>query len=448
MGTFPFGTATAPAPPGTLLPPGWNNQWKKAKALAQTGTGVARIAAMGESWVAGQSTGTVTDCLLYGWVGRLDSMLAGTASVGGTTPAGLGGYAEGYTIAAAAPGNLNSPSSPYGNSSLPAFVTSDGGVSQLWTPSSNGSTWVTIAAPVHPVTGANPTSMDILTVDFNTNSWQYSVDGGGAVTVTPPAGTPPTGVNATVGAGIMRRTSITFAGNTTHTVAVQQNAANALAFNGHITYYGTTGLGIFRGPLPGWKATDFATGGGTTASSTGGNSLTPDHILPYSGVTPTSPNGIVNNNIYASCANGFPFNGVDLAIIQIGGNDCTQFGSPDLMRKAVTRFINAFRRANPLTATTPGCSILFVGESYFSPYSDDSNAAPTANFEWQRYKAILFELSQMYGCGWLDLQQVFGETPVARGLTINGGAHPTQNGAGAGGGDGHLLIAQSIYSLL
>lgn len=437
MGDYPFGPA-AVITPGAVLPSGWNTQWKTAKAAAVAGTGTAKIAAIGESWVAGQSTGTVTDCLLYGWVGRLDALLAPS----------MGAYAEGYTAGGVNPGTLNSPSSPYGNVTLPSYTTPDGGIGMIFAPSGTGSTWVTISAPLHPVTGAAPTGMDLFTVDFNNNAWQYSVDGGGAVTITPANGSPPTGVNGTVGQGIMRRTAITFAGGGTHTVAVQQNGANALAFVGHVTYYGTSGLGIMRGCVGGWKAMDFATGGGATAGITGSNSLTPDHIIPWSGVNSAQVNGVVNNNIYASCAAGFPFSGVDLAAIQLGGNDCTQFSSPEGMRKALARFINALRRGNPATGTAGGTSILFIGESYFSEYSDDSNAGPTSNFEWQRYKTVIWQLAQQYGCGWLDLQQVFGETPVARGLTVSGGAHPTQNGGGAGGGDGHLLIAQSIYSLL
>lgn len=425
-------------PAYTVLPPGWNTQWLAAKAAAIAGTGTARVAIIGDSWSAGSSSGTVDDALLYGYVGRLDALLAPT----------LGGYAEGYTIAGCNPGgaNINAPSSPYGNTSIPNTQSAvDGGIGACWGPSVNNSTWLTISAPVHPVTGANPTAMDLLTVDFNTSAWQYKVDGGSAVVITPSAGPPPSGPGTT-GNGMLRRTSITFAGNTTHTVALQQNAGNALSFAGHITYYATTGLGIMRAAVPGSKSIDYATGGGTTASNSGGTSVTPDHIIPWSGLSPSSTP--VNNNIYASAASGFPFAGVDLAIIQLGGNDCTQQSGVENMRKAMTRFINALRRGNPVTATSPGVSILMLGEAYVSEYSDNASGGPATNYEWQRYKAVIKNLAHTYGCGWLDLQQLFGETPCLRGLMTAGTAHPTQHSEGAGGGDGHLTIANAIYGVL
>lgn len=418
-----------------VLPSGWDIQWRAAKDAALAGAGTAKIAVIGDSIVAGQSSGTVTDCLLYGFAGRLDALLATS----------LGGYAEGYTMGGLQPGQglITAPSSPY---SSPAGSTTfaDGGIGQTWSANTTGSTYLTITAPVHPVTGANPVSMDILTVDFNTNTWQYAVDGGAPVTVTPASGTPPNGVNGTVGQGILRRTSIAFTGNTTHTVAVQANAANALMLCGHVTYYGTAGLAIMRNGIPGWRAVDFATGGGTTASSTGSNSMTPDHIIPWSGANPsTTP---ANNNIYASAAAGFPFN-CDLGIIHIGGNDCTTGTSAEAVRKAVTRMIHAFRRAVPASGSTPGTSVLILGAPYYSEYSDNPSAGQTG-YEWQRYKDILRGLAASYGCGWIDLEEVFGETPAARGLVASGQVHPTQNGAGAGGGDGHLLIAQTVYGVL
>lgn len=427
-------------PPWTVLPPGWNYQWLAAKGSALAGSGIARIAIVGDSWAAGASSGTVTDALLFGWAGRLNAFL---------TPV-MGSYCEGYTIGNCNPGgaNMNSPSSPYGNVTIPnTQAIADGGIGSCWGPSVNNSNWLTISVPVHPVTGVNPQQLDLLTVDVAAAAWQYKLDGGSAVITTPASGSPPTGVNVgNIGAGIMRRTNMTLPGNTTHSVAIQQNAGNALSFSGHITYYGTSGLAFMRAAVPGSKAPDFATGGGTTSSNSGGNSLTPDHIAPWSGLNPSS--SPVNNNIYASCASGFPFSGVDLAIIQLGGNDTTQGSSVQGMVNALTRFINVFRRGNPATATSPGCSIIILAEAYVSEYSDNSTAGTNVNTNWQRYKLPLMNLASAYGCAWIDLQGLFGEAPVGRGLMTAGSAHPTQNGQGAGGGDGHLTIAQAIYGIL
>ena len=423
-----------------MLPSGWNTAWVAAKAAALAGTGIARVAVIGDSWAAGQSSGTVTDVLTYGWPGRLDALLR---------PA-MGSYAQGYTIAGCNPGTLTSPSSPYGNSSLPNVVTTDGGIGQTWGTSTTGSTFVTITAPVDPVTNAQPVSMDLFTVDFNTNSWQYTVDGGGAVTVTPASGTPPNGVNGTVGQGMLRRTSITFTGAAPHTVVVQQNGANALAISGHVTYYGTTGLGLFRAAVSGSKSIDFATGGGTTASSSGGNSITPDHIVPWAGLNSGSTPAVNNIPVSLGAAGAFPFGGIDLALVQLGGNDCLQGSSMYGTRNALARFINALRRGNPATATSPGCSIVIIGEGFVSEYSDYSTAAPATNYQWQWYKSVCWEMAQAYGCAWIDLQEIFGEAALGRGLFSTSGTqgHPTQNGGGTGGGDGHLVIAQALYGIL
>lgn len=431
------------SPTAATLPAGWNTQWLAAKAAAAAGTGTAKIGTIGDSYTVGVSSGTVTDVLTYGWLGRLDALLLNS---------GLAAYAEGYQIAGLAPGGAitNSPSSPYGNSSLPGTTTAyDGGCGFCYGTNLNGSTWVTISCPLHPVTGAAPTGIDIFTIDFNsTATWQYSVDGGSATTITPPSGTPPTGVNGTTGQGIVRRTSITLSGGISHNVALQQNQANGLFLMGHVTYYGSAGLGLMRNGLSGTRAVDYATQGGTTASSTGGVSLTPDHIIPWAGLGPSSTPA--NNYMYASAASGFPFStgaGCDLGIIMLGGNEMFTGTGLAATEKTVSRMINAFRRGVPATSTTPGASVLIVMQPIVSNYS--SNYQAWSGQYFQQIKRIYAGLAAAYGCGFIDLQEVFGEDPLSRGLfSADGQQHPTQNGSGAGGGDGHLLIAQTIYGVL
>ncbi|MDE2103228.1 MAG: SGNH/GDSL hydrolase family protein [Patescibacteria group bacterium] len=407
-----------PHPVGTLLPSRWDAQWRAAKAAAEAATGTAKIAVVGDSYVSGQSSGTVTDCLLYGFVGRLDAMLAPS----------LGGYAEGYTIGGVAPGNLASPSSPY-PSSVGAFTAYDGGVSQVWGPSATAAIWLTITAKKHPVTGAYPTKIDLFTIDFDTHKWSYKIDGGAETVVTCEG-------SGTIGDGVLRRTSITLSGTAEHAIELNNLEANGLIFMGHVAYYAASGLGIMRAGLPGFRAIDFATGPGAEASSSGGYSLTPDHIKPWSGV----------EDAYNKSAATFPWK-PDLLIVHVGGNDCTYGGSIEAMRNALTRMIVAGRRGIPSSAATPGASVLILGAPYPSEYGENASATNRTS-QWQKYKSVLVEMAQSYGCAWLDLQEVFGEDDVARGLVESGLIHPTQDGHGTGGGDGHMLIAESIKEIL
>lgn len=454
MTLMPFApVSTLPSVVGAIQPAGWNNRWRADKASVPSG-GTARAVVVGESWVAGQFTGSGGagggDCLKFGWTGVLDTILAQQ----------LGSYAEGYTVAGVAnftPGGLTQPTSPYSSVATSSYTVADGGWGQAWAPTVTGSTWMTISAPPHAVTGAVATSMDVFTIDFTSAaSWTGTPDVGSPQTITPAAGSPPTGVNiAVIGQGIVRRTTFNFTGGGTHSVALQANGANGLALMGHVTYYATSGLGFMRCPVPGWKVTDFATGGGPTASSTNSTSLTPDHIGIWSGVgpaQPASPPGMagsaVNLNIYASSnPGGFPHN-ASLAILSMLGNDCTQGGSVDAARRGLTRYINAFRRASPLTATQAACSILIVSEAYASPSSDNASVASPNNSVWQNYKSMAYDLAGMYGCAYLDLQQVFGEQPVISGFMGINGAHPTMNGGSYNGASGHGTIGLAVASLL
>jgi lysophospholipase L1-like esterase len=409
---------------GAALPSGWDFQWQAAKAAAAAGTGTAEVVLIGDSTTAGQSAPPVTDTLVFGWAGRLDTLLAGSSG------ANLGGFAEGYTIAGLQPGTgtQTTPSSPYNTPG--AFAVYDGGVGQAWVASTTGVPWLTITVPVHPVTSAAPTSIDLLTLDYNTNQWSYAVDGGAAVTVTC-AGP------GTIGNSILRRTTISLAGTTPHSIVLTNVSANGLIFMGHVAYYSNHGVGIFRNGIPGFRAVDFATGGGSTAGSSGGISATPDHIKPWSGI----------NDAYNNSGASFPWT-ADLAIIMLGGNDVTLGSGTDAFKKTITRFIHAFRRGNSPLSSTPGASILIVAEGYPSEYGDNFSAVGAEAYEAQRIKTILRDLANSYSCGFIDLDALFGETPVARGLMAAGLVHPTQNGSGAGGGDGHLTIANAIYSIL
>lgn len=428
-----------PGIPGAYVPPGSLLQWQTAKRAAQKGTGLARLGfPMGDSITAGQSGNAPAnaDSLKYGYVGRLKTLLLQSMALS----------ADGFTIGGCLPGTLNSPSSPYGNSALPAGSQPDGGIGVVNLPSGTGSTYVTVTMQQDYDTGAFPAAgpsgafCDLLTVDFNTNQWSYAVDGGGATTVTG-AG------SGTVGQGIMRRTSISgLAGGQTHTVALTNVSANGLLLTGHVTYYGTTGLQIFRNGIPGLKAVDFAVGPGTTAGYTGSNSFSANKTDAWAGQATTgTPAGVVN---------GFPFSGLDLAIIMITGNDASYGADPEETRRSISRYIDAVRRANPGNASSSGypCSVALVSNIWIDEYSDNSSVSNAVALGGiAKLKTILSALARDFNCAYLDLHTLLGETPVATGWGTSGQVHLNQQPALAATAtptnDGHLYVAQALTAM-
>jgi lysophospholipase L1-like esterase len=247
--------------------------------------------------------------------------------------------------------------------------------------------------------------------------------------------------------GNIRRTNIPLAGNVSHTINLQQNASNALRLIGHVAYYGTSGVGIMRAANGGWGACSYATGnassgtnpGGGMGNTTSGNSLTTDHIQPWSGTYTFQ----VNN----ACT-GFPFQ-PDLMILGLGPNDATDGSPPGMVRSAMERFINAARRGVPASSSTQlGASILILADPVPSMYGDSTLGGPL--YAWHRYKELMRSIAQDYGCAYLDIGEVFGETSQTRGLIANSGqlGHPTQSNGASLGTDGHSLITQVVSGIL
>ncbi len=418
------------APLGAFLPPGWNAQWTAARNAARGGQGTASILVAGDSVAAGQGAPTTQfDALLKGWVGRLDQLL---------TPQ-LGAFAEGYTAGGVAPvgitgAPLTSPSGPYGN--FGANTPTDGPFGQSFSASPIGGTWEIITAKAHPVTGAFPTKVDLLTVDgVVAGQFSWQIDAGAVNTVTTVNGT------GVTGNGSLRRTTINLDGLSTHTITLVNVNANGLLFVGHVAYYGATGLGIFRAVNPGFRGVDFATGPGATAGQGGNPSVTPDHWQPITGI----------NNAYNTIGGTFPAR-PDLLIMALGGDDAVFGASTSYLRRAISRVVQAARTGVPASSGSPGASVLFLASPGFDPYSDNYSAVGAAqsgvSFEASKFGAVLADVANAYGCGVLSLGPYFGQTPVARGLQQAGFVHPTQSNGAALGADGHSLIAQAVNGVL
>jgi lysophospholipase L1-like esterase len=409
------------------VPVGALDTWQTAKVTALIGSGQANIVALGDSITAGQNAFNNADALTYGWVDRLAALLNVT----------MAAYANFYTLGGYGPQRLYS-SGTYGTNSTPYNSTAgswngySGGIGEVWVPNDTATWDLTITVPNHPVTGAAPTAVDLITVSYlgAATSWQYQVDGGSANTVNNVG-------SASLPGAVLVRTHISLTGGAPHTIKVgQQSVSNALMFVGHAVYYGTTGLGVVRAGLQGWRASDFTVGAGATAGSAGsGNAISsagPDHLQPWTGVT-SSTN---------TAGAGFPFQ-PHLAIIALGINDAAYGTHPSAYQKALARAVHAFRRGRA------NCSVVIMNTAFAGTYADNALGGVYANgFRYDRYKQLARGVANDMGCVYYDVDSQFGETAVAGGYELNTDPHPTANGTGAGGGDGHLLMAQSLAAIL
>ena len=403
------------------LPNNWySGAWFTQKALAQAGQGIASLAAIGDSITGGANTSNA-DGLAYGWMGRLKALLVPS----------LGAAWEAWPFATYQSGQIPTSTCPFTWTGT-AFPTYDCGMAN-GNAMPDAATWeVTIAANAHPITGVYPTSVELLYVDRSSaaGTFQYQIDSNTAVSAPALSGGGSTYANS-----ILCRLSIPLDGLSNHTVKIGQltNAYAIIACTMVIHYNASSGLGLGRNGFGGFKAVDFAEGAGATAggSTTFANlqSYGPDHIQPWTGQT------TANNTAGA----GAPF-APHLGIISLGTNDFGYGTHPLAFEKAICRMVEAFQAGQP--APSPG-NVLIVAPQASMIYGSGNN-----NYKVYRYKGILRNIADRYGCAFIDLETLFGHNSVANGWMTSGNVHPTANGSGTGGGDGHLLIAQTIASIL
>jgi len=239
----------------------------------------------------------------------------------------------------------------------------------------------------------NFTAMDILACHFNASgTWTWAVDGGAPTTVT-----------NTSNDGLLTRIPLTGLSSGQHTLTFSSfSAQTAMVLAGVATYTGAAG---------GFAYANVAQPGQTAAAALQGAPLT--NIQGYQSAG--SPTGF-----------GYPA-GPDLALIEFGVNDLSQFktpfADPGSFGILLRQLIAALRRANPTV------SIVLVS-SWCGPggnYTDDSGFGQSA--VWHLYEDEMQKAAQRAGLGILSLEQRWGSTPVAQGFISAGTAHhPTTAG--------------------
>lgn len=239
------------------------------------------------------------------------------------------------------------------------------------------------------------TDIDIITLDWATGNWTYTVDGGATQTVTIASVTSPQ---------TFRRTQITGLSNTTHTVVCTGASAGfAHMLSGVATYKSrTTGLRFGWCHTAGFSAATYVAGSIPTGNG---------QWYVWQGQSGASATGF-----------GFPSQ-PDLAIIALGINDSTGGGYPiEGYQAAMRKLCQALRRGKQ------DCSILFVANS--NPDGDNSELTTTfvnAN-QWPLYIDRMLNIAIDYNCALVNFHAKWGELGLSNGFQTIANPHPTVNG--------------------
>ncbi len=256
-----------------------------------------------------------------------------------------------------------------------------------WTGASSGS--ATFTTPYACAT------IDIITVDYANGTWDYTVDGGSATTVT------------VTGAGspyYLRRTRISGLASTTHTVVISNGSATGALMIAGCAAYTSTSAGI-----------GFAWNAVVGASTT----------LWLNGTFPTDLSVNYQGKI-SSAATGFGFPGQpSLAIIGLGINDCqsSTAGGVAGYEGMLRRFCQAFRRG------VSNCSILFLVMSNPDAVNSDQTSGHFSNSQdWHLYTSAVYRIAQMFNTGVFNVHAKWSGKPVGYGFMDAGNCHPNNSG--------------------
>ena len=400
------------APAGLLLAPGQNG-WDAAykAAIANQGAALAGMAFIGDSITAGQMSpsSSTADVLSLGWVGVFKATLL--ARLGNSLGAEYFPISVYSPNAAHAPGSGTFTTSPWSNISGAASTYSTHLGMAAFCAASQA--FPTGNATFSPPLGT--TEVDIHYVDYSSGTWQYSVDGGAAVTITT------TGPGTQVGA-IGKVVKITgLSAGTTHTVAIgNSSGSNVLNIQGcSAVYTAAAGIGIGRLSIPEMKAVDWTCTAGVATGPYNSVSMPTDRIACLSGQSPQGNGGTLAGGF------GFP-TAPAAAVVGYGIND-SSYGSAILpYGRALGRIIQSLRRGYA------NCSILLLALNNPDAYSDNSSASPngrTANY--YAYKEAMKNVALAYNCNFLDVDAIWGQSPVGQGYEAAGNLHPTTAGHAA-----------------
>lgn len=411
------------------LPAGWyGGAWFTSKAAGFASP--ATLACIGDSVTNGINA-SGGGFIATGWPDQLRTLLL----AGSNTPL----YADFY------PGwsyNTGAGAIDSVGEGFPAFTggstTYEAGFGTVLAPATT-SAWVqTISTGSIPGwTGGNCTGFDFVYFDFSANGWAFQIDGGqgGSPTVTGAAWSAGNGwyavTNTGGGAtgGNIKKVTVRGLTSGTHTIQWGQLAAAACMFPIGISLYtgSAGGIGFVRSGYSGRRAVDTASPAGTSLGYAGTlNTYVSDRIAPWSGAGPEGGTAQISPVPF-----GFPMQ-PSLAFVSFGINDCANGISPAAYTAALYRYIQALKRG------TPKANIAIVALCNPDPYYTDNNIASNA-YRYVLWKQAMAETAAAYSCAYVDIDTLFGATPVASGYMVSGNVHPTTAG--------HLLIAQTVQAI-
>lgn len=463
-------------PPGTLtparnylyLPDGWDACWKAAKAAALAGTGPGTVLFFGDSITQGITP--CTDAFATSYEGLVRTALGTTAfdfwpswdcadviALGGTPP-----WVVNNT------GGGRSWKLIYGLSYTPT-----------WTD--------TVTMP--EITFTTPyacTDLDLIWLDNVAGTFDLTVDGGSATTIT--------AVGSTFK---IRRTRITGLASTTHTITLgnQSAGSNILCPVGIVTYKTaaarTGGLGVARCGTSGQRATHYSvttrpadscsqwqgqaeasltvsTASNTTPvviTTTAAHNLATDDVVTIASVGgTTAANGtwritvlttttfsiksiagvaVIGNGAYTSGGTvvlvtgfGFPLQ-PHLAIVELGINDMVSATvGLATYRATMRRIIEGIQRGR----SNPPASVLLLAPMVPNGASSDSASATNYSMNWNLFVGVQRELAEELNCAFLNVHARWGQTGVTQGYIGAANVHPTDAG--------HADIASALSAIL
>lgn len=417
-----------PAKAWFYLPPGWDDLLQAQLYKAFVGTGILNIAGIGESVMVGRQT---SDQVNNPYFALLRRVLCG-AGITGWPARGFPLYGDFWDTKNSIDYEFTFPV-PSGGP--PWIVTTANAGTQLayglnyvlYNKNIAVNALATFTPPISDlITLGKCSSIEVLLFDIIAGAFKWNVDGGVDQTATQTA------------LGIMKKLSggvLTGLTNATHSVNFKDatTAQGAMAVAGASCFpFPAVGSGIFWGR--------FAYSGALMSSMARMDTLPTDKIIWWQGNGAAFPGPYTTGNFTPPMAPHF-------AIIEIGANDFGGLGGfsttdglyqgygPLGFRYGLQRLIDALRKGQP------NCSILIVVPAVPNAFSSDYSFDTTDNPINIAYGTeIVQEVAQFNNCAVLNIQNKWGQAPVAAGFMTASDFHPTDAG--------HADIAASILGVI
>lgn len=361
-----------------VLPSGWDEVWIKAKRDCQTTP--KNILFLGDSFAIGVGA---TDLMPNSTIARFKAKLV---SAGLPINGDFWHVGQSLSWDASFTGMATAP--PWVFNVAPAWATGFGyGICPVYSGVNTGQ--ITFTTPYAC------TAFDIIGLEFVAGTYTYSIDGGGAQTVT------------TTALNFHRRVSVTGLANTTHTIVFNpsQSATNVMIVLGIITYASTTtGMCISRVAYSGASIANFGYRGG---------GLIPDDKLKLwqGNLTPAG------NNV----GFGFPTQ-PSLCIIALGLNDCQIMTGEDQYLSFLRRTCQAARRG------VADCSILCLINSLPDGVSSDVTPGLANPQNYLSYMDGMRQVAASFNAAVVNVHAAWADQGFAMGMEAAGSAHPLNAG--------------------